>query len=182
MEERKISERNKKYNDEHSSSMTHNKILNAREANLLKLRRNKIEEQIMSKRMKNFTGVFEPSKYSHLELSEEDFSFVITEQYEQEFNNYDQKLEIIKQLLNEDYSSLQYFNINCANHDIITKYAVYKLRVMSFEWKSVNDEGVEFDTELFDQLLVILFNTRDLKLQVRLILTFRQKSLGSSLT
>ena len=115
MEFKKISERSFKFNNDHSpgyvsyneknKKQVSNRILSVREENNLRLRKNKLDQIIMKNRLnslsKNKIDLMSTRKYLELEIKISDIDLVnfISEEFDQEFNSYDEKEELITQYI-----------------------------------------------------------------------------------
>ena len=216
MDPKKISERLLKFNNDHSlgwdshnqknNTQVSNKILLVREENHLRLRKNKLDQEIMKNRLnslsKNKRDNMSKRNYRDLEIKISDIDLVnfISEEFDQEFDSYDEKEQLITQYIKnfldyEEFYKIQdaklnfnlttsFYNLNIDKHiyhiqdqnyfnsDKIliayAKFAIVKLRDISFLWENINDEGIYFDFSLFEILLKFLSSTNDHKIQVRI--------------
>lgn len=103
----------------------------------------------MKNRMSSFSKYSD--RYISLEIKQEELT--LSEDM-LDFDNFDEKEKLINDILEE------------ANDINLIKFCVFKLRVLSENFKNINDEGIEFSEELFDKILVILFNTDNQQIQV----------------
>ncbi len=164
MEEKKLQERISKFNkDFNKTNLSNNKLISAREKNNLQLRKNKIEEIIMQKRMASFIrisrGLVKEEKYNHLLLSFDELTHILPSYIDQEFDVYDDKVGKIKEFL------FNYLSLDNPLNEALSKYAVYKMRKITSEWKNENEETLEVETHLLDLFFRLLQVTTDKKLQ-----------------
>ena len=165
-----MQDRIKKFNKDFYNKVSDesgNKILiSAREKNMLKLRKDKIEEEIMKKRMnsyiRNFHFKSNNEKFNHLVIPLDELLPYLPDYFDPEFNSYDDKYGKIKEIL-KDYLSNISSGMNVAREAYL-RYSLVKLRDLSMVWESINDEGVDIDPELVEKLIQVLKMTDDVRL------------------
>jgi len=179
-----LSNRIEKFNREHyvsnhdSQKFLSKKLLNAREKNNLQLRKNKLDDDIMKNRMINLfiNNQNKQNEYSHLIISYNELEMYLPQDFNQEFDNYDDKLDKIKeylQIYTKHLHSQQIIDENSLIQiEVYMKYAIMRLRLELEVFENINDEGFDLDCEILDNIIKILLSTRDLKLKVKLLLKF----------
>jgi hypothetical protein len=170
----KISERKEKYDSDHSYANKNDKLLNNRERRNLQLRKDKIDQEIRKRRYEKYNKLkreCEKSKYEYIDITLSDPDMVILPEYlNDEFNMYDEKLEIIqKYLFSLDWANIPSTWDGSINIDVsYAKFALIKLWEMIVIWEE--EPSLEkIDGIFFENLLKILFTTQDEKIQYKLL-------------
>lgn len=157
-----------KSKEEDGGSSANKILLSAREKNSLKLRKDKLEEQIMKKRMnsylKNYQCKTDSEKFRHLSIPLDELFPYLPEYLDMEFNSYDEKYEKIKEFT-ENYIKHSNSEIN-VTREAYFRYALVKLRDLSMYWGDVPSENdnSHIETKLVEYLIQILIATDDLRI------------------
>jgi hypothetical protein len=160
-----------KSKDENGASSANKLLLSAREKNSLKLRKDKLEEQIMKKRMnsylKNYQTKSDTEKFKHLYIPLEELLPYLPEYLDMEFNSYDEKYEKVKEFL-EDYLKNRSSELN-VTREAYLRYGLVKLRDLSMLWgEDMDNDQSGIDTKLVEYLIQILITTDDVRIQYEL--------------
>lgn len=154
MDQTFLKDRMNKYNKNHHSD--ENRILITREQTKLQLRKNGLDDYLMKNRLAKIK--FDLNKFAHLKIYLEELNSISPDS-DREFQIYDQKIEVLKNILFES-TNLE----GIITNEERAKYAIMKMREMSCHFESKNDESFEFDHELFDILTNVLFHNSDPKI------------------
>lgn len=169
MENKFLSERIKKFNGDHSNysaNDSNNKILQARELNMLRLRRDHLDDKLMKSRMLRWVKKSEKGDvYSNLKISFEEIEKLLPGKFVEDFNLCEDQHTLIKEYLS---NFIKYKNCReICDHtiEVYAKFAIITLRNYSIVMET-NIENNLVDRDILDLLIYIIFNTDDPKFQV----------------
>jgi len=137
-----------------------------------------LEIKLSDSDIKNFINVKElESEFNLYDDKEELIKFFITQYLEFKENYRISNNPILNQNISKYFALYQNNNLfnNQRNSDsenvlfAFAKFTVLKLRELSITWEKINDEGIDFDLELYKVLLKFLFTTQDNKIQVKFL-------------
>ena len=137
-----------------------------------------LEIKLSDSDIKNFINVKElESEFNLYDDKEELIKFFITQYLEFKENYRISNNPILNQNISKYFALYQNNNLfnNQRNSDsenvlfAFAKFTVLKLRELSITWEKINDEGIDFDLELYKVLLKFLFTTQDTKIQVKFL-------------
>jgi hypothetical protein len=117
-------------------------MINYRDNISLSLRKNKIDKEVMQRRI--IEHKFD-EEFKELQIRLEHLN--LPDDINREFDDFDEKYHLIAQYLERE--------------DDYFKFGVYKLKELSQEYEDYNDEGIDLPYDIFTYVILILENSND---------------------